>query len=90
MKIWEDFWESNTQWGLKCLIEKPDLRLPTVVALQGDPAQIRLIQQICLASGIELGKGYGDWKSNTVRIANFPSHTEKDIQTLIQLLSHEL
>jgi phosphoserine aminotransferase len=90
MKIWEDFWESNTPWGLKCLIEKPELRLPTVVALQGDPAQIRLIQQICLASGIELGKGYGDWKANTVRIANFPSHTEKDIQTLIQLLSHEL
>jgi phosphoserine aminotransferase len=90
MKIWEDFWESNTQWGLKCLIEKPELRLPTVLALQGDPAQIRLIQQICLAAGIELGKGYGDWKANTVRIANFPSHTEKDIQALIQLLSHEL
>ena len=90
MKTWEDFWASNTSWGLKCLIENPSLRLPTVLALQGDPTQIRLIQQKCLAAGIELGKGYGDWQANTVRIANFPSHTENDIQTLIQLLTHEL
>ncbi|MFM6937823.1 MAG: aminotransferase class V-fold PLP-dependent enzyme [Aquirufa sp.] len=90
MEIWEHFWLTNTNWGLQCLIENPELRLPTVLALQGDPEQIQLIQQTCLAAGIELGKGYGDWQANTVRIANFPSHTENDIQTLIQVLTHEL
>ena len=90
MEIWEEFWHNHTAWGLQCLIENPALRLPTVLALQGDPAQIQLIQQTCLAAGIELGKGYGDWQANTVRIANFPSHTENDIQTLIQVLTHEL
>ena len=90
MKIWEEFWHTNTNWGLQCLIENPKLRLPTVLALQGDPKQIQLIQQTCLAAGIELGKGYGDWQASTVRIANFPSHTENDIHTLIKLLKHEL
>lgn len=90
MEIWKHFWLTNTNWGLQCLIENPELRLPTVLALQGDPEQIQLIQQTCLAAGIELGKGYGDWQANTVRIANFPSHTENDIQTLIQVLTHEL
>jgi phosphoserine aminotransferase len=90
IKIWEEFWHTNTAWGLNCLIENPELRLPTVLALQGEPTQIQLIQQTCLAAGIELGKGYGDWQANTVRIANFPSHTENDIHTLIKLLTHEL
>jgi phosphoserine aminotransferase len=90
MQIWEDFWETNKHWGLTCLIENPDLRLPTVLALHGEPKQIQKIQQTCMAAGIELGKGYGDWQATTVRIANFPSHTEKDIETLIQLLTHEL
>jgi phosphoserine aminotransferase len=90
MKIWESFWEENHSWGLKCLIENPDLRLPTVLALQGDAETIQRIQQKCFAEEIELGKGYGEWQTNTVRIANFPSHTENDIQTLIKLLENEL
>jgi phosphoserine aminotransferase len=90
MKIWEHFWLTNTNLSLQCLIENPELRLPTVLALQGETEQIQLIQQTCLAADIELGKGYGDWQANTVRIANFPSHTENDIQTLIQVLTHEL
>ena len=90
MKIWEEFWHTNNAWKLNCLIENPELRLQTVLALQGDQKQIQLIQQTCLAAGIELGKGYGDWQASTVRIANFPSHTENDIHTLIKLLKHEL
>lgn len=90
MNIWEDYWSANTAWGLECLIQNPELRLPTVLALHGKPAQIQKIQEKCKVAGIELGKGYGEWQANTVRIANFPSHTENDIQTLIQLLNNEL
>jgi len=90
MAIWEKYWAGNTPWGLKCLIDKPALRLPTVLALKGEPEQIRRIQEHCLKAGIELGKGYGDWQSTTVRIANFPSHTIEDIQSLIHQLEHEL
>lgn len=90
MAIWETYWREDKRWGLECLIEKPELRLPTVLALKGQPNQIQQIQTHCLKAAIELGKGYGDWQSTTVRIANFPSHTIEDIQTLIHQLKHEL
>jgi phosphoserine aminotransferase len=63
------------------------VRLPTVLALTGSGPEIERIQALCLANGIELGKGYGEWKANTVRIANFPSHTEADIHQLTKLLT---
>ncbi len=90
MAIWETYWREDKRWGLECLIDKPELRLPTVLALKGQPNQIQQIQTHCLKAAIELGKGYGDWQSTTVRIANFPSHTIEDIQTLIHQLKHEL
>jgi phosphoserine aminotransferase len=90
MAIWEEYWKKDKRWGLEFLIEKPELRLATVLALKGQPEQIKKIQAHCLNAEIELGKGYGDWQSTTVRIANFPSHTIADIQTLIHQLDHEL
>jgi len=76
--------------GIGIFDRKPELRLATVLALKGSPEQIKKIQAHCLKAEIELGKGYGDWQSTTVRIANFPSHTVNDIQTLINQLEHEL
>lgn len=88
MKVWTDFWDSQVDFSY--LIEKPELRLPTVLALTGPPEKIKQLHQICLNKGIELGKGYGEWKETSFRIANFPSHTFEDIETLIQILQHEL
>jgi phosphoserine aminotransferase len=34
-----------------------------------------------------IGKGYGDLKSKTIRIANFPAHTEENFEKLINKLS---
>lgn len=87
LKLWEDFWAQQKQWDLHFLVTEKALRLPTVLALSGPSHEIEHIQAHCLAHGIELGKGYGEWRSNTVRIANFPSHTEADIQLLINALT---
>lgn len=87
LAIWEQFWESQKHWDLRFLIPEKALRLPTVLALTGPDVEIERIQRISLAHGIELGKGYGEWKSNSVRIANFPSHTEADIHHLINILT---
>lgn len=38
-------------------------------------------------NGIIVGSGYKEFKTKHIRIANFPSHTEKDIKKLISLLS---
>ena len=81
-----EFWD--TQKGLDFLIENPALRLPTVLALKGKPTDIQNIKNICLQNQIELGNGYGEWKENTVRIANFPSHTSADFDQLFNTLRH--
>ena len=88
MKVWTDFWDNQPDFSY--LIENPELRLPTVLALTGNPEKIKQLHKICLEKGIELGKGYGEWKETSFRIANFPSHTFEDIETLIQTIKYEL
>jgi phosphoserine aminotransferase len=88
MKHWTDFWE--TQNDFSYLIQSEKLRLPTVLALKAPPEKIAALHQKCLNKGIELGKGYGKWKETSFRIANFPSHTLEDIETLIQTIKNEL
>jgi len=88
MKIWTDFWDKQSNFSY--LIEKENLRLPTVLALKGPAEKIRTLYDLCQSSGIELGKGYGEWKNTTFRIANFPAHTNEDIETLINLIKNEL
>jgi len=60
------------------------------LALKGNPTVIQHIKHICLQNQIELGNGYGIWKENTVRIANFPSHTAADFDQLLNTLRHGL
>ncbi|MEY3854958.1 MAG: hypothetical protein RIS68_972 [Bacteroidota bacterium] len=86
----EDFWQNQENFELDFLIHKPELRLPTVLALKGNPRDIQKIKHICLQNQIELGNGYGIWKENTVRIANFPSHTVADFDQLLNTLRHGL
>jgi len=85
--ILTDYFSNANAFHLSFLIENPNLRLPTVFALQGEPEQIKRLQNLCLKNNIELGKGYGEWKDNTIRIANFPSHTLEDICQLINLIN---
>ena len=88
MKIWTDFWDKKSDFSY--LIEREDLRLPTVLALKGPAEKIQALHARCQANGIELGKGYGEWKKTTFRIANFPAHTREDIETLIKHLTNDL
>jgi phosphoserine aminotransferase len=88
MKVWTDFWDNQPDFSY--LIEDPELRLPTVLTLTGAPEKIKQLHKKCLEKGIELGKGYGEWKETSFRIANFPSHTFEDIETLIQTIKNEL
>jgi phosphoserine aminotransferase len=85
--ILTDYFSNTNAFRLSFLIENPNLRLPTVFALQGEPEQIKRLQNLCLKNNIELGKGYGEWKDNTIRIANFPSHTLEDFSQLINLIN---
>lgn len=85
-KLLEDFFSEHNLFSLSFLVENSLVRLPTVFALKGEAIQIKKLQELCLKNNIELGKGYGIWKDNTIRIANFPSHTLEDFRQLLKLI----
>ncbi|GAB3273222.1 alanine--glyoxylate aminotransferase family protein [Larkinella harenae] len=77
---WYRFIAEQTRW--KLLIEQPELRSDTVIAVQGSEAEISVVKTAARQAGITLGNGYGDWKSTTFRIANFPAIDVAEIETL--------
>lgn len=77
---WYRFIEEETGWEL--LIKNPEQRSDTVIAVQGREEAIRAVKTDAQKAGITLGNGYGNWKSNTFRIANFPAIEEWEIETL--------
>lgn len=65
--------------GLNNLVQHAQYQSPTVIALEGLPETIQTLKSEALAYGIVLGNGYGDWKHNTLRIANFPAIEQREI-----------
>ncbi len=86
-KLLTEFFSQKNAFNLSFLVENPIVRLPTVFALKGEAIQIKRLQDLCLKNNIELGKGYGNWKDTTIRIANFPSHTLEDFHQLFNLIN---
>jgi len=68
-----DFFQEQITSNLALLIENPDVRSYTVVAVKGEPKIIEDIKKNAARAGITLGNGYGAWAKNTFRIANFPA-----------------
>lgn len=85
-QVLEDFFKQINPNTCDFLIKNAALRLPTVLTLQADPKWISGLLEKAAKENIILGKGYGAWKEQTFRIANFPSHTLEDIHQLIQLI----
>ena len=80
---WYDFLLKN---GYDLLVENESVRSKTVVAVQGTPSKIAEIKAIAKEAGIVLGNGYGDWKDNCFRLANFPAIADAEIHLLKQFL----
>lgn len=75
---------------LKALAENPQVRSQTVISVKtSDQSQIARIKEDALREGLILGNGYGKWKDNTFRIANFPALEAEEIQKLIVFLQKE-
>ena len=75
--------------GLKPLISNSKLRSTTVLAVEADPELIDGIKAEAKATGILLGAGYGKWKPNTFRIANFPAYTDAQVDQLIRFFTSQ-
>jgi phosphoserine aminotransferase len=69
--------------SLQPLIIEQQVQSPTVLALKGDEEYIQHIKKYLKAKNIIIGSGYGIWKENTIRIANFPAHTDDDFKSLL-------
>ncbi len=81
---WYKFIETETDWQL--LIQNPAVRSPTVIAVSGTETQVKAMKQKCKEADVVLGNGYGDWKNNSFRIANFPAIESWEIEKLKAIL----
>lgn len=78
------FIEHETVWTL--LIENEAVRSDTVIAIAGVSDAIKQLKQKAKEAGITLGNGYGNWKENTFRIANFPAIEDWEFEALKNLV----
>lgn len=79
-----DFFENSEYFDL--LVENPDTRSKTVVAIV--PRDMEIAIKFFKENEVIIGKGYGEWKNNTLRIANFPAIPDEDFEELFRLLEN--
>lgn len=78
------FVENETVW--EPLVTNKETRSDTVIAIKGESGAIAALKKEAAQAGITLGNGYGEWKNNTFRIANFPAIEEHEIEQLRSFL----
>ena len=72
--------------GLSHLVNTKTVRSFTVITVTSSPELIQKIKLSAKRHGLLLGEGYGEWKSSTFRIANFPALKNKEIAKLKSFL----
>lgn len=58
---------------LKFLNGNKDTRSTTVFAIEATPEDVAFLKEKAEENNLKLGNGYGEWKENSFRIANFPA-----------------
>lgn len=79
-------WKRLLQAGFTPLVPYERLRSETVLALRDTPERVKRLKADAKAAGFLIGNGYGDWKDNTFRIANFPAITDAEMDALLDFL----
>ncbi|MBX2842083.1 MAG: aminotransferase class V-fold PLP-dependent enzyme [Flammeovirgaceae bacterium] len=74
--------------GYSPLIQNANVRSYTVLGVKDNPDRITQIKKAAKKAGLLLGNGYGNWKSNSFRIANFPAVTDEEFDQLKGFLSN--
>lgn len=70
----------------KALIQHKSVRSQTVIAVSAADQQIKLTKSKAQRAGFLLGEGYGELKTATFRIANFPAIKSGAIKNLMRIL----
>ncbi len=74
------------QSAMQPLVQSAGVRSDTVITVATEPNRVTDLKEKAKQRGITLGNGYGDWKSSTFRIANFPAITREEIAILKEFL----
>ncbi len=75
---WINFFSEFNSFEL--MHENKAVRSSTVIGLKTEPEMVDAMHRKANESGIVLGQGYGDLKSTTIRIANFPAIKQREIK----------
>jgi phosphoserine aminotransferase len=67
---------------IEVLVKNEHVRSKTVLTLKCPNQTLERLKKEAKEAGILLGNGYGEYKANTFRIANFPAITDKEISIL--------
>lgn len=70
--------------GASTLVKKEDWRSPTVLVFEANDAG--RIRADLAQSGALIGAGYGPYKQEHFRLANFPAQTQEEVSELLHLL----
>jgi len=70
--------------GYRNLVENSSVRSDTVLGIKGKAEEITAIKKAAKNEGFLLGNGYGTWKNNSFRIANFPALQDQDFEDLME------
>lgn len=77
----------SNQSVFRHLIKNNAVHSYTVLPLEANKKTIEKIKKTARAKGFLLGDGYGDLKSTTLRIANFPALKDSEVKSLMKFLS---
>jgi phosphoserine aminotransferase len=81
---WISFLEKRN--SISHLIENKSVHSYTVIPVKSTPEITASIKAAAFQQDILLGEGYGAWKGDTFRIANFPAIKGKEIKKLMRFL----
>ncbi|MEM8967468.1 MAG: aminotransferase class V-fold PLP-dependent enzyme [Bacteroidota bacterium] len=73
---------------VKLIITNDAVQSKTVVPFQATPEVINQLQEQAKEQGIIIGNGYGELKTTTLRIANFPAITDAEIHQLMNFFAN--
>lgn len=76
----------DTHPTLKPFVKDPQVRSKTVVVAETQ-IDARLIIEELAKSNMILGSGYGSYKANHIRIANFPTHSKEQVEMLVDKIN---
>lgn len=82
-----DFFEEQSEH--LPFVTDPSERSKTLAVINTRGTTERIVKEL-LTYDIEVGYGYGQWRQEHIRIANFPAHTSDDVRRLLSALGQIL